>query len=608
MAVLALVLIAFTAWQQRQEQRAAIDAEQRSSLRGRLHVEQRRLQVQLGLGNRMQARRLVSEWGRRPEITHAYLVDPELRVFASMRRASIGKPLGEALGGEAPAIRTALLDAARRPDLGVHVQAPDAPGLALVGRAAVVPDYRLIVYSDLEPLLAMRTHEGRGEIWRVSALILGLAVLVAAVLHLLWFRRARRLVTALRAIGSGDLGTRAGLAGRDEFAEIGAAVDQMAGSLQFRHTRLEQLTSILARSPVVAMEWENSPGWPVRMVSDAISQWGYTVDRVLAGDFIFADLIHPGDRPRIQDEVARHLAEGPDDYRQEYRLKTADGRWVWVDDRTWLTRDAGGRVLTIHGVLLDITAQRTAEDELRRINAGLEARVAERTAQLKAANLELEAFSYSVSHDLKAPLRGIDGYSQILLQDYGGRFDDDGRVLLRNVRRGVAQMHGLIEDLLAYSRTERRAFEAQPLGLRELVGDVLESLRPELERCGAVVDDRLPPLSVVADRDGLNMVVRNLLDNALKFSLNAAPPRICLGAQAEGARVVLSVRDNGVGFDMKYHDRIFEIFQRLHRAEDYPGTGVGLALVRKAVQRMGGRVWAESAPGQGACFYVELRK
>ena len=242
----------------------------------------------------------------------------------------------------------------------------------------------------------------------------------------------------------------------------------------------------------------------------------------------------------------------------------------------------------------------------RRLAIELEERVAERTAQLEAANLELEAFSYSVSHDLKAPLRGIDGYSRLLEEAYCDKLDGEGRTFLGNIRQGVAQMHELIEDLLAYSRMERRVPNNVALDLSALVRAVAADCEMELRKRGVGLRLMIPAITVHADREGLIIALRNLLENAIKFSLGAEGPSIEIGACAEEGRALLWVRDNGIGFDMKFHGCIFEIFSRLERAEEFPGTGVGLALVRKAMQRMGGQVWAESAPGQGASFFLEL--
>lgn len=252
--------------------------------------------------------------------------------------------------------------------------------------------------------------------------------------------------------------------------------------------------------------------------------------------------------------------------------------------------------------------QAESEAALAALNADLEMRVAERTAQLEAANRELESFSYSVSHDLKAPLRGVDGYSQILLLDYADRLDDEGRELLGNVRNGVTQMHGLIEDMLAYSRIERRALEVHAMPLDSIAAQLIGQRETDPGAHSVIIRCELEGIVARVDRDGFALALRNLLENAIKFSRGRERPSIDIGGQESDDHVLLFVRDNGIGFDMQYHERIFDIFQRLHRAEDYPGTGVGLALVKKAVNRMGGRVWAESAPDAGATFFMELPK
>ena len=271
-----------------------------------------------------------------------------------------------------------------------------------------------------------------------------------------------------------------------------------------------------------------------------------------------------------------------------------------------IDRSAQGQGPSYIGTLLDITDAVLAEERLRAINEELERRVAERTEQLQEANRDLEAFTYTVSHDLKAPLRGIDGYSQLLMEDYGPQLGDEGLVFLERIRRGVGQMGELIADLLDYSRMERREMEPQPQVMLDLIERAIDTYEADIERQQVEVRRCLEPMTLKLDREGMAVVLRNLIGNAIKFSRSCANPVVEIGSRVENDRYLLWVRDNGVGFDMQYHDRIFGIFQRLHRAEEYPGTGVGLALVAKAVQRMGGRVWAESRLGEGATFYLEF--
>lgn len=231
--------------------------------------------------------------------------------------------------------------------------------------------------------------------------------------------------------------------------------------------------------------------------------------------------------------------------------------------------------------------------------AELESRVQQRTAELEASNKELESFSYSVSHDLRAPLRAVDGYARMLEEDYGARLDDEGRRLLGVVRGASVRMGQLIDDLLAFSRLGRQEPVRRPLDMTALVREVLAEMgaaRVEL----AV----LPAAS--ADAALLSQVWSNLLGNAVKYSGKRADARVEVGGREAPAETVYWVRDNGVGFDMRYADKLFGVFQRLHRADEFPGTGVGLAIVQRVVARHGGRVWAESRPGEGACFYFSL--
>jgi PAS domain S-box-containing protein len=266
--------------------------------------------------------------------------------------------------------------------------------------------------------------------------------------------------------------------------------------------------------------------------------------------------------------------------------------------------------MEVIGELADVLSvamqQAHLHEKVRHQNEELEERVRQRTAELEAKNRELETFTYSVSHDLKAPLRGLDGYSRLLLQDHGDRLDEEGRTFLQTIRRATEQMAQLINDLLAYSRLERRSIVVEQVYLPDVVNSVLEEHKEEIQSRNIDLIIDLTCRYAWAEKEGLAQAVRNLLDNALKFTRNTEPPHIEIGSQKTERGCILWLKDNGIGFDMQYNERIFEIFQRLHRVEDYPGTGIGLALVRKVMQRMGGRVWAESTPGAGATFYLEL--
>jgi PAS domain S-box-containing protein len=316
-------------------------------------------------------------------------------------------------------------------------------------------------------------------------------------------------------------------------------------------------------------------------------------------------LLHPDDREHVEKSLQAAIA-GSAKYDLEHRMICHDGTEIHVRATAELIRDHEGKPVRLLGTVLDITDRKHAEEEILKLNTELERRIQERTANLEAANQELETFTYSVAHDLRAPLRGIDGYSRLLLAEYADKLDEEGRQFLQNVRQAAQQMGELINDLLAYSHLERRDLRTDKFNPQALIEALLAERADEIKARGVAVKVAVSCPSVTADRDGLAMALRNLLENALKFTCNVPQAMIEIGGRDTGTACIFSVRDNGIGFDMKYHDRIFSIFQRLQRSEDYPGTGVGLAIVKKAMERMGGRAWAESEPGKGATFYLEI--
>ncbi|MEZ5704231.1 MAG: PAS domain S-box protein [Burkholderiaceae bacterium] len=265
-------------------------------------------------------------------------------------------------------------------------------------------------------------------------------------------------------------------------------------------------------------------------------------------------------------------------------------------------------------MLVNVYGRKAAHDELQRLARELEQRVEERTAQLdvsvcrlEQANQELDSFAYSVSHDLKSPLRSVEGFASLLLEEHSASLNDEGQDYLRRIQSASLHMARLINDLLAYCRMEDMDSLIAPVSLSEVVGEVLGGMRNELEAHRVEVHQSVPSnLRAMANPQGLAMVLRNLADNAIKFARPGHPPVITLTARQTDHTVRLCLADQGRGFDMKYHDRIFALFQRLHRPEAIAGTGIGLAMVHKAVLRMNGRIWAESAPGQGAKFHIEL--
>lgn len=252
-----------------------------------------------------------------------------------------------------------------------------------------------------------------------------------------------------------------------------------------------------------------------------------------------------------------------------------------------------------------MTDRLKAEDEVRRLNAELEQRVVQRTAQLQAANKELEAFTYSVSHDLRAPLRHISGFSNILAEEYAAGLPSEAKHHVQRIQEGTRRMGQLVDDLLNLGRVGRREPVLQVAGLRSIVDEVIGGLN--LEAGERSVEWKIGELPYVeCDTALMQQVFQNLLSNALKFTRPRKRAVIEVGQEQRDGETVICVRDNGVGFSMKYADKLFGVFQRLHRAEDFEGTGVGLATVQRIIQKHGGRIWAEAELDKGASFYFTL--
>jgi signal transduction histidine kinase len=270
--------------------------------------------------------------------------------------------------------------------------------------------------------------------------------------------------------------------------------------------------------------------------------------------------------------------------------------------------DANGICTHLIGTVHDITEQKKATEEIQKLNAGLELRVEERTAQLQAANKELESFSYSVSHDLRAPLRAISGFSEIIARRHRSNLNEEGQHYVDNIVKASERMGQLIDDLLTYSRLGRTGVRREPVPLARLVSEIGVNMQSQLDEIHGTlkVQNDLPV--VPGDQTLLSQVFTNLLENAIKYHKPGVPPQVTLNFVDENNHVTLKVCDNGIGIPPEYQEKIFNMFQRLHSEEEYPGTGIGLATVRKSVEMMGGKVWLESEVGTGSCFFVSLPK
>ena len=284
----------------------------------------------------------------------------------------------------------------------------------------------------------------------------------------------------------------------------------------------------------------------------------------------------------------------------------ADGPHTYITIKYPIV-DATGRAYAICGISTDITELKRAEEKVRQLNTELEQRVRERTAELEASTRELDAFAYSVSHDLRAPLRAVAGFSEVLLEDYAERLDKDGREYLNRVLAATDRMGSLIDDLLDLSRAARVELARSPVDLSELSRHVSAELRAAEPDRDRTVQIRVEPgLKAFGDAALLRLVLQNLIGNAWKFTAKKPDARIDIGSTVADGEQVFFVRDDGAGFDMRYLDKLFVPFQRVHSFDEFSGSGIGLAIVWRIIARHGGRVWAEGEPGAGAAFHFTL--
>jgi PAS domain S-box-containing protein len=332
----------------------------------------------------------------------------------------------------------------------------------------------------------------------------------------------------------------------------------------------------------------------------AIQQYDYSREEFLS--MTIRDIRPAEELPRLLDRL-ESLPVGPRNVSHDWKHRTKSGALIYVDVISYAVK-FGGRLAKLI-LANDVTERQRAEQEILRLNRELERRVDDRTAQLEAANKELEAFSYSVSHDLRAPLRHIDGFSRLLAQREAARLDETSGRYLSIISDAARRMGQLIDDLLAFSRMGRAEMRALPVDLEHLVADVHHELAPACE--GRSIDWVIGMLPIVrGDAAMLRIVLTNLLSNAIKYTAPRPAAHISITASADDDAWQIAIADNGVGFDMQYAHKLFGVFQRLHRDEEFEGTGIGLATVRRIIDRHGGRVWAQGEIGAGATFFFTL--
>lgn len=500
----------------------------------------------------------------------------------------------------------------------------DKPSLALLTASA-----KTVIMADDKsridiavPIMAgdrlvgwARIAQGRRDIaanLQKMALSSALFVLLATILSLLAALlianrlgyRISSLVQVAQTVQAGNFGMRANVpGGEDEISTLAASLNLMLDELAQNEKQL-RTASIYTRSlieasldPLVTISTQGE----ITDVNEATVRATGTSRKALLGSD-FSDYFTEPDKARrgYQDAFAKgYVTNYP------LTLKHVSGSIMNVLYNASVYHDVKGEVVGIFAAARDITERKHAEEEVRRLNTELEQRIIQRTAELEAANKELEAFAYSVSHDLRAPLRSVDGFSLALLEDYGEKIDEVGQDYLRRVRSASQRMAQLIDDILNLSRITRSELVREQMDLSAIARTIAAELKSEQPERAVefIIQDSV---SAEGDRRLLQIVLANLLGNAWKYTGRHEKARIAFGLTEVAGKSAYFVRDDGAGFDMEYANKLFLPFQRLHGQDEFPGTGIGLALVQRIIRRHGGTVWAEGAVERGATFYFRL--
>lgn len=447
--------------------------------------------------------------------------------------------------------------------------------------------------------------------------LVGLATVVLVALAVAWMlgeivvrRRIAALVHAAERLTGGDLAIRAVDDHGGEIGQLARVFNRMAASLEAQMGALrasearfrDTLDHMLEGCQIIDFDWRYV------YVNDSVAAHGRRSRLELLGRTMME--VYPGIENTDMFAALRRCMTDRVPHRMENRFDYPDGSWAWFDISIHPSPEG------IFVVSIDVTDRKQAEALLREMNAELERRVVERTAQLSASNAELERFAYVASHDLQEPLRMVASYVQLLERRYRDRLDDEAREFIGFAVDGAVRMQGLINGLLQYSRIQARGREYAPTDLNRVLDEVRTDLEVSIRECGATVtNDRLP--TVMADATQLRQLLQNLVGNALKYRGERSPNVHVTARRIEEGAVecpddappkgwLLSVRDNGIGIDAQYYDRVFQLFQRLHTRQEYPGTGLGLALCKRIAERHGGAIWVRSEPGKGSVFHVAL--
>jgi PAS domain S-box-containing protein len=492
-------------------------------------------------------------------------------------------------------VRTRGVEAALRGDEGVGSY-PDYRGIPVIGAYKWLPRWELAIITEIHQSEAFAPIVLMG--WRMTAIALAMA-LAAALLALLFARTIsrplRRLVDGTDALGRGNLDHQVGTTTEDEIGELSRAFDRMTASLKTTTVSRNELArerdfsdSVINTLPGVFYLFDQG-GHFVRWNRNIEQVTEYSADEI--SKMTPMDFFSPKEQKLVAERIKQAFVEGEASVEADFLAKSGRSIPFYF---TGVRIKLGDKYL-LTGVGIDISKRKMAEEDLK---AAL--------AELERSNKELEQFAYVASHDLQEPLRMVSSYTQLLAERYEGQLDEKADKYIGYAVDGAVRMQQLINDLLLYSRVSTRGKPFEMVDSHALLGSAIRNLAVAIEESGAlIVTGELPHIRF--DPAQLVQLFQNLLDNAIKYR-GQDPPRIHVSARDGGNEWVFAVSDNGIGIDPQYAERIFVIFQRLHTRVEYPGTGIGLAVCKRIVERHGGRIWMESEVGKGSTFLFSIPK
>jgi PAS domain S-box-containing protein len=490
---------------------------------------------------------------------------------------------------------------------------------ALETETSLMRQLNMRLYDYVLNALALRNAAGNrlsSALTNATWIVVGMIVIASAATTLFSWSTGRiitsrisKLRTGTSAMGERHLDYRIAPEGNDEFTELSEAFNTMAENLKESYAKLEEeiadrklAEERLRKSEErlrLALEAADLGTWSLDLTTDSAVRslrhdeiWGYSELQPQWGYEIAMQQVLQEDRSIVEEAHARAEETGTLSF--EARVRWPDGSIHWIAPHGRVSYDSEGRPVRITGVVGEITGRKRAEQEREQL-----------IAELERSNRELEQFAYISSHDLQEPLRMVTSYMQLLEKRYSGRLDEKSDKYINYAVEGAQRMQKLIEGLLAYSRIGTRGADFKPVVMNNVVDSAAANLKLSMLESDAVLTKEDLPL-VYGDEPQLIQLLQNLLGNSIKFRKSDVAPKIHIAAQRKGHEWVFSVSDNGIGISPEYFDRIFQIFQRLHSRQEYPGTGIGLALCKRIIERHYGRIWVESAPGEGSTFFFTI--